>query len=385
MDGTSAHPSLFLKTKSIIYLLIKHFGLRLDVANQKHNGEFAIMTNRIVATEADRASSLTRRGLLGGATATAVAAYLGRPRPARADNYKFGISLGWTGGESGRHFQYGYTDSLAKLGGTATVTDAGWDGKKQVGHIDSMVAASVDALFVTPSAAAVIAPAIQRALAAGIPVFASDSLVAGTAVTSTALSDNFGMGYYSANWMAKKLGGKGKVATVSLPQNETWDERTLGMKFAFSQYPQIDVVSNWAFALAGNVTPADAIGNVLSQHSDLDAVWSAWDGAAIDGSDVAKKLGRNSVFFTGIDGGTLAFDHLKQPDSGYKLCMAQSFYEMAYLNVFYAHELLAGRKVPRLVVAPVYAVTEEMLAGNDMAKYDVYDQPTETLGWTRVV
>ena len=179
------------------------------------------------------------------------------------------------------------------------------------------------------------------------------------------------MGFYSATWMAKKLGGKGKVATVSLPQNETWDERTLGMKFAFGQYPQIDVVSNWAFALAGNVTPAEAVGTMLTQHPDLDAIWCAWDGAGMDGADTAKKAGRTNVFFTGIDGGTLAFDHLAAPGALYKLCMAQSFYEMAYLNTFYAHELLAGRKVPRLVVAPVYAVTAEMLPGTDMAKYDV--------------
>jgi ribose transport system substrate-binding protein len=345
------------------------------------------MNDRTIGADADDTSSVTRRGLLTTATALAVAAHLGRPRPARADSYKFGISLGWTGGESGRHFQYGYTDSLAKLGGTATVTDAGWDGKKQVTQIDAMIAASVDALFVTPSAAAVIAPAIQRALAAGIPVFASDSLIAGTAVTSTALSDNFGMGHYSATWMAKTLGGKGKVATVSLPQNETWDERTLGMKFAFSQYPKIDIVSNWAFALAGNVTPADAVNTMLTQYPDLDAIWCAWDGAAMDGADVAKKAGRTNVVFTGIDGGTLAFDHLIQPGSGYKLCMAQSFYEMAYLNVFYAHELLAGRKVPRLIVSPVYAVTSDMLTKQSIATYDTYDQPGKdlTLGWSSVL
>jgi ribose transport system substrate-binding protein len=343
------------------------------------------MTHRIITAEALDEPALTRRGLLTAATALAVAANLDRPRNARAAGYKFGISLGWTGGESGRHFQFGYADSLAKLGGTATVTDAGWDGHKQAAQIDAMVAASVDALLITSSSVTAIAPAVQRALAAGIPVFASDSLIAGTPVTSTVLSDNFGMGNYSANWMAKKLGGKGKVATVSLPQNETWDERTLGMKFAFSRYPQIEVVSNWSFALAGNVTPAAAVSTMLAQHSDLDAIWCAWDGAAMDGADVAKKAGNKTVFFTGIDGGTLAFDHLTQPDSAYKLCMAQSFYEMAYLNVFYAHELLSGHKVPRLVVAPVFAVTAEMLPGSDMAKYDVYDQPGETLGWTRVL
>jgi ribose transport system substrate-binding protein len=322
------------------------------------------MTNHIIGAEADGTSPMSRRALLTGATALAVAAHLGGPRPARADGYKFGISMGWSGGESGRHFQYGYADSLAKLGGTATVTDAGWDPRKQVTQIDQMVASSVDAILLTSSSAAGIAPAVQRALAAGIPVF----------------------GYYSATWMAKKLGGKGKVATVSLPQNETWDERTLGMKFAFSRYPEIAIVSNWSFALAGGVTPDQAVASMLAQHPDLDAIWCAWDGAGVAGADEAKKAGRNNVIFTSIDGGSQTFTYLKS-GTGLKLSMAQSFYEMAYLNVFYAHQLLAGQKVPRLVVTPVYAVTSDMLTKEAMTVYDTYDQPgaDQTLGWSRVL
>ncbi len=324
--------------------------------------------------------------MLSGATALAVATQLSRPRPAHADSYKFGVSLGWTAGESGRHFQFGYADSLAKLGGTATVTDANWDPHKQIEQIDSMVAANVDAILLTSSASVVIAPAVKRALAAGIPVFGSDSLIAGTPVTSTVLSDNYGMGYYTANWMAKKLGGKGKVAVISLPQNETWDERTLGMKFAFSRYPAISIVGSWAYAAAGGETPGDAVAALLSQHADLDAIWCAWDGAGSAGAEVVQKAGRNTVFLTSIDGGTQTFNYIKS-GSALKLCMAQSFYEMAYLNVFYAHELLAGRKVPRLVISPVYAVTEDMLTKDAMTVYDTYDQPgaDQTLGWTRVL
>jgi ribose transport system substrate-binding protein len=344
------------------------------------------MTDGIILAESDETSRLSRRTSLTGATALALAAHLGRPRPARAEGYKFGISLGWTGGESGRHFLYGYADSLAKLGGTATVTDANWDPHKQVAQIDSLIASSVDAILLTSSSAAGIAPAVQRALAAGIPVFASDSLIAGTPVTSTCLSDNFGMGSYSASWMAQKLGGKGKVGTVSLPQNETWDERTLGMKFAFSRNPGIKVVANWSSALAGGGTPDEAVATMLSQHPDLDAVWCAWDGAGVAGADQAKKAGRNNVIFTSIDGGSQTFTYLKS-GTGLKLCMAQSFYEMAYLNVFYAHQLLSGQKVPRLVVSPVYAVTADMLNKDAMTLYDTYDQPgaAQTLGWDRVL
>jgi ribose transport system substrate-binding protein len=329
---------------------------------------------------------LSRRHLLTSATALAVAGYLARPRPAQAKDYKFAVALGWTTYESGRHLQHGYTDAIAKLGGTATVTDAGFDPKKQSDQIDSMISGKPDALFVSPADDAAIAPAIRRALTAGIPVFVSDSLVPGTLVTNSVLSDNFGMGYYTADWMAKKLGGKGNVATVSLPQNESWDERTLGMQLAFSRYPDIKVLSNWAYAMAGSVTPRQAVDNVLTEHADLNAIWCAWDGAGVEGALAVKAAHRDNVFLTSIDGGKQTFEYLKS-NTPLKLSLAQSFYEMCFLNVFYAHELLAGRKLPRMLISPVYAVTAEMLANGNLAHYDTYDQPGSagTLGWTRVL
>ncbi len=331
-------------------------------------------------------SPLSRRGLLSAATTLAVSTQLLRPRPARAKDFRFAVALGWTTYESGRHIQHGYADSIAKLGGTATVTDAAFDPKKQSDQIDSMISGRPDALFISPADDAAIAPAVKRAINAGIPVFVSDSLVPGTLVTNSVLSDNFGMGYYTAEWMAKKLGGKGNVATVSLPQNESWDERTLGMKLAFSRYPGIKVLSNWAYAMAGSVTPRQAVDNVLTEHADLNAIWCAWDGAGVEGALAVKAAHREGVFLTSIDGGKQTFEYLKA-NTPLKLSLAQSFYEMCYLNVFYAHELLAGRPVPRMLISPVYAVTADTLAQGDLAHYDTYDQPgaDRTLGWTRVL
>jgi ribose transport system substrate-binding protein len=108
------------------------------------------MTDRIKVTTAGKTSALTRRGMLTGATALAVAAQLGRPRAARAGNYKFGVALGWTACESGRHIQNGYMNAIAKLGGTATVADASINPKKQSKQVDAMVATTPDAIFISP-------------------------------------------------------------------------------------------------------------------------------------------------------------------------------------------------------------------------------------------
>ena len=325
---------------------------------------------------------LSRRTLLSAATVLAATQYLGI-RSAKAATYKFAAALGWTTYDSGRHVQNGFKAAVADLGGDLTMTDAGFDPKKQSDQIDSLVASKPDALFVSPADAVAIAPAVQRAIAAGIPVFCADSAVPGVAVNTTCMSNNFGMGVVSCQYIIDALKGKGNIARVMLPQNESWDQRTIGMEWALRNAPGIKIVGEWAFALAGNVTPRQAVDNLLTAHADLDAIWCAWDGAAVEGTLAARAADRPNLILTGIDGGSQAFNYIKA-GSQLKLSMAQTFYEMAYQCVLYAHEMKAGRKTPRTVITPVYAVTQSMLKG---AIPDDYDMPGHgaQLGWTRAL
>lgn len=327
---------------------------------------------------------MSRRTLMGG-TAALVAAQMLSSTSARAEGEgrNFAAALGWTTYDSGRHLQDGFSAAVKELGGNLTTTDAGFDAKTQTDQIDSLIASKPDALFITPADAVAIAPAVQRAIAAGIPVFCADSAVPGVAVNTTSMSNNFGMGAYSCDYICKALKGKGRIARVLLPQNESWDQRTLGMEWTLKRYPDVQIVADWAFALAGNVTPRQAVDNILTANADIDAIWCAWDGAAVEGTLAARAANRPNLIITGIDGGSQAFSYISGP-SQMKLSMAQSFYEMAYLSVFYAHQHLAGAKTPRLVITPTYAVTESMLKDGLPDDFDVPGR-AETLGWTRAV
>jgi ribose transport system substrate-binding protein len=327
---------------------------------------------------------ISRRAMLGGTAALIAAQYLGSTGArAQATDRKFAAALGWTTYDSGRHLQDGFNAAVKELGGTLTTTDAGFDAKTQTDQIDSLIASKPEALFITPADAVAIAPAVQRAIAAGIPVFCADSAVPGAAVNTTSMSNNFGMGEYSCEYIAKQLKGKGRIARVLLPQNESWDQRTLGMEWTLRRYPDIKIVTDWAFALAGNVTPRQAVDNILTANADIDAIWCAWDGAAVEGTLAARAADRPNLIITGIDGGSQAFSYIAAP-SQLKLSMAQSFYEMAYLSVFYAHQHLEGKKTPRLVVTPTYAVDQSMLKDNIPDDFDVPGRAAE-LGWVRAV
>ena len=335
-------------------------------------------------TEETFGPTFGRRAFLSGAAALAASAALWpKAMQAQAADRTFAASLGWTTYDSGRHLQDGFTAAVAELGGSLTTTDAGFDARVQSDQIDSLVASRPDALFITPADAVAIAPAVQRAIAAGIPVFCADSAVPGSTVTTTAMSNNYGMGVHSCEFICKAIGGKGKIARVMLPQNESWDQRTLGMEWVLRGYPEVEIVTEWAFALAGNVTPRQAVDNILTSNPDIDAIWCAWDGAAVEGTLAARAAGRDDLIITGIDGGSQAFNYIAS-DTPLKLSMAQSFYEMAYSCVFYAHESLAGRNTPRLIVTPTYAVVKDMLQAGIPDDFDVPGRGAE-LGWVRAV
>ncbi len=335
-------------------------------------------------TEDTKTGGFDRRTFMAGAASLAAAAALWpKELKAQAADRNFAAALGWTTYDSGRHLQDGFIGAVEELGGKLNMTDAGFDARVQSDQIDSLVATKPDALFITPADAVAIAPAVNRAIEAGIPTFCADSSVPGAMVTTTSMSSNFGMGLASCEYICKQIGGKGRIARVMLPQNESWDQRTLGMEWTLRAYPGVEIVAEWAFALAGNVTPRQAVDNILTSNPDIDAIWCAWDGAAVEGTLAARAAGRNDLILTGIDGGSQAFNYIAS-DTPLKLSMAQSFYEMAYSSVFYAHEKLAGNNTPRLVITPTYAVTKEMLQDGIPDDYDVPGRGTE-LGWDRVL
>ncbi len=329
---------------------------------------------------------LTRRGVLSAGAAAAVAATIMRPGFSRAQNkdVKFCASLGWTVWESGRHISNGFKDAVKVLGGQLTMSDANYDVKKQADQILAFVDSKPDAIFIVPADSSAISGAVDQAVKSGIPIFVADSYVPHTTVTTTAMSNNFGLGLSSSQYIADTLGGKGKVALVSLPSNESWDQRTLGAKATFGRYPDIKIVSDIAYALGGQTTPRQVVDQILTANPELDAIWCAWDGAATQGALAIHAAGRKTII-TGIDGGQQSFEYIKS-GGPMKLTMAQSFYEMTYMNAFYAHEHLAGRKAPRFIITPVYAVTQPSLIKLTTLP-DNYDQPGEAakLGWTRVL
>jgi len=333
---------------------------------------------------------LNRRLLLAGGAALGTAAMIGAPMIAKAQNkspsdYRFGISIPFAGLDAYQHLINGYETGMEQLGGEVTIVEANYDVKKQADQIATMVSSGVDAVIVLPTDPAGISNAVAAAVASGTPVFCTNSYVPGTTVISTSIHDGFGMGRATALYLAERLGGKGKIGIITLPLNEGWATRTMGMEWTLRDYPDIEVVAEWPFDATLKVTARDAVDNMLTAHPDMNAIWASWDDAAIQATLAMRAAGRTDMFVTGIDGGRQAFEYIKA-GTPFVYTAAQSFFMEAYYSVYFAHEYLAGRPAPRFVINSAYGVGQEQLADLSLEEAETYDQfdKAREFGWQRV-
>jgi len=276
---------------------------------------------------------------------------------------KFCVSLGWLENESGQRQKRGFVDAFKQLGGEPVFANANYNAKLQSEQIDAFIKMKPRAIFVTPSDPAGITKACQRVVDAGIPLFVADAIIAGVPATTSICSNDFGMGVWTLDYLAERLGGKGNIGVVDLPNNESWDLRGQGARFALEKYPEIKIVAQYSHDSEGTITPRQAIDNMLAAHGKgkLDAIWCAWDGAAQEGAQAIEAAGRaGEIITTGIDGGKHAFSIIKT-GGPFKMTMAQSIYFMSYMSVVYAHKHLEGKQVPRFIISPVFAVDKETL------------------------
>lgn len=266
--------------------------------------------------------------------------------------------------------QKGAEDAAKKLGVNLIVQAAERevDVEKQMQIIENLIQTKVAALCVTPSGSREIVPAIEKANRAGIPVVIVDTRVDPKAMSESSAkiasfigSDNYEGGKLAGEFIAKKLGGKGKVAVLEgIPGHETGDSRLKGFREALKATPEIQIVAsqtaNWERDQGFNVFQ-----NILQSHPDVQAVFACSDLmalGAVEAIAAAKKTGQITVI--GFD----ASDEARKAvlSGTMDATVAQSPAQMGALAVENAYHLIKGEPVKDELVVPIQLITKENAA-----------------------
>ncbi len=225
------------------------------------------------------------------------------------------------------------------------------DVEKQMQIVENLIQRRIDVLALVPSGSREIVPAIVKANQANIPVVIVDTRVDGEAleqaggeVATFIGSDNVDGGRMAGEFVAQRLGGKGRVAVLEgIPGHETGDSRLRGFREALQRHAGVLIVSsltaNWERDQAFNVTQ-----NMLQSQSEVHAIFACNDVMALGAVEAVAASGRGNVLIVGFDAQDDARTAIR--DGRMHATIAQNPREMGRLAMISAHRLLNGESVP---------------------------------------
>ena len=179
--------------------------------------------------------------------------------------------------------------------------DAQNDNLRQVAHLEEFVKAGVDLIIISPKEAAPLTRPVADAFHKGIPVIVLDRRVLGTDYTCFIGADNKKIGRAAGRWIARLLGGKGKVVELKgLMTSIPGQDRNSGFREGIKG-SGIEVVfeadMKW---LEPNARKE--MESALARQGAIDLVYAHNDPGAHGAYLAAKAAGREGkMAFVGID------------------------------------------------------------------------------------
>ena len=173
---------------------------------------------------------------------------------------------------------------------------------QQVTILEDQITKKVAALAVAPTGAAELIPVLDRAHAAGIPVVIFDTDINWASKPTYVGSDNRRAGRIAGEYIARILGGNGKVAVIrGILGVTTHEDRVAGFRDAIRDAPGIECVAvqpaNSERALAMSVME-----NLLTRYPDLQAVFAGNDQMALGAVEaIAARNLTGKIAVIGID------------------------------------------------------------------------------------
>ncbi|HEY3413682.1 MAG TPA: substrate-binding domain-containing protein [Armatimonadota bacterium] len=255
----------------------------------------------------------------------------------------------------------------AKLKGMELdVQDGNHDLSTQLAQVENFISQKKDALILCPADSDGIGGAVEKANAAGIPVFTADIKAnKGTVITHVA-SDNVKGGELAGERMAKLLNGKGKVVIIDYPSVASVRQRTEGFAKAVAKFPGIQIVErpNGKAKRDEALTQTE---NMLQKYPDLAGIFAINDNTALGALKAIDNSKRTNVVLIGYDGdpeartailsGTaLKADAVQYPDKIGKQT----------IDVIDAH--FRGEKTPAFAPVEVGLIDQESLKKEAAAK-----------------
>ncbi|WP_303758077.1 sugar ABC transporter substrate-binding protein [Selenomonas ruminantium] len=239
--------------------------------------------------------------------------------------------------------------------------------ERQEEAVKELIDSGVELIFINPVDWQRIAPALQLAKEANVPVIAVDTNVEDeNSVAATVVSDNYLAGQQCAEHLLAHAAG-GKIALLQHSEARSSVDRIQGFLDGLALNPNFVVVDQ--AECRGQLELAmPAMQEMLKRHPDIDVVMALNDPTAMGAMAALQTVGRlDKVLVYGVDGvpetkEMIAGGHMMATAGQSPRALGRNAAEQAY-------KILAGEQVPKLMRLPTQLITKENL-GTDMRGWD---------------
>jgi ribose transport system substrate-binding protein len=255
-----------------------------------------------------------------------------------------------------------------ELGYEATLFDSQNDTAKEAAHFENLIAGGYRAVLFNPTDANGSIANVEKAKAAGIPVFCIDREINSTnAATAQMLSDSYSGCVKLGQLFVKTVGKEGEYAELLgiVGDNNTWN-RSKGFHSVVDRYPGLKMVAQQSGEF-DRAKGLEVMESILQAHPDLRGVFCGNDAMAMGAYQALVTAGKmDQVKVFGFDG---ADDVVRSIAEGKIVATGMQFpKKMAQQSAEFADQYIKGKRdFAQKIPVPVELVTRE-----NVGKYGDY-------------
>lgn len=217
-----------------------------------------------------RSAALLGAGLLG------LCAFGGQAEA--KDKYKIYLSMSYIGND----WQGEAANMVKAMAASKELADkvdlqvqvAGPNAQRQIQQINAMVQAGAKAIVVFPISPTALNAAVKNACGKGVVVIAYDGEITEPCAYNVTI-DQSEAGRVTAEWLAKKLNGKGNIIAITgVPGTSVDTLRTKAAKEVFAKYPDIKIV-NEAVGMWSQAVARTELSKIMATRKwdEIDGLW----------------------------------------------------------------------------------------------------------------
>jgi len=247
-----------------------------------------------------------------------------------------------------------------RLNVNLVVLDAQNDSAREASQIEDLIQKKVAVIAINPTDSDAIAPTIRKVQGAKIPVITVDRGANGVTVAAHIASDNVAGGKMAAQYVAKRLKGKGNVVMLEgIAGTSAARDRGKGFRDGLKAYPGIKLVAVQT-ADFDRAKGLSVMENILQAQKKVDAVFAQNDEMALGAIQaIAAAKREKEMFVVGFDAIADALAAIKAGTMA--ATIAQQPKVMGRLAVENAVKIIKKQRVSKFTPVPLKLVTKQTM------------------------